>query len=235
MTDKPKTIQEALAEVQRKINEYNWDEKDFSAEKNFPDPKKPEVSSKPKPAAPKAAAKPGVVSTIGKTIARNPKTALAGAAIAAGTAALGSDGIQKVKQFGKDVWHQATTGEGPTPVKDAITGKSSSATPASSTPAATSDKTPTTSTAPAPAPAAETKTETKPKPMSFSQAFKSAREKATAAGNPSTGQFDYQGKKYQTNVAGEKYVPAAQQTSVEPKTDNVPLPPSRISRTVINL
>jgi hypothetical protein len=50
-----------------------------------------------------------------------------------------------------------------------------------------------------------------PKPQSFSSAFKAAREKA---GN-STGSFTWNGKQYQTNRAGEKYVSKKNQTPVK--------------------
>jgi hypothetical protein len=50
--------------------------------------------------------------------------------------------------------------------------------------------------------------------MSFNQAFAAARKAATAAGHPSTGQFTWKGKKYQTNVQGEPYVSMSKQTPV---------------------
>jgi len=50
--------------------------------------------------------------------------------------------------------------------------------------------------------------------MSFGDAFAAARKKAKTQGSESTGQFEYKGKKYQTNVKGEKYVPMSKQTKV---------------------
>jgi hypothetical protein len=51
-------------------------------------------------------------------------------------------------------------------------------------------------------------------PQTFAQAFAAARQKAASAGVPSTGQFSWQGKQYQTNLAGQKYVPMSQQKKV---------------------
>lgn len=87
----------------------------------------------------------------------------------------------------------------------------------------------------APKPAANTAATAAPKketPTSFSQAFKTAREKAAAGGSPSTGSFQWtnpktgETKSYQTNVAGEKYVPTSRQTQVDR-----PEPPRRPSST----
>lgn len=50
-----------------------------------------------------------------------------------------------------------------------------------------------------------------PQPQSFSSAFKAAREKAGG----STGRFTWNGKEYQTNRAGEKYVSRKNQTPVK--------------------
>ena len=67
----------------------------------------------------------------------------------------------------------------------------------------------------------------KPKPvdlnkLQFTEAFKTSREQATAAETPSTGQFEWRGKKFQTNVEGEKYVPQDQQNVLEPPAEKVP-------------
>ena len=51
--------------------------------------------------------------------------------------------------------------------------------------------------------------------QTFAQAFAAARKAAAEKGAKSTGQFEYQGKKFQTNVKGEKYVPMAKQTKVD--------------------
>jgi hypothetical protein len=59
-----------------------------------------------------------------------------------------------------------------------------------------------------------TKIQDAPK-QTFGQAFAAARKAASEKGAKSTGQFEYQGKKFQTNVKGEKYVPMAKQTKVD--------------------
>lgn len=59
-----------------------------------------------------------------------------------------------------------------------------------------------------------TKIQDAPK-QTFGQAFAAARKAAAEKGAKSTGQFEYQGKKFQTNVKGEKYVPMAKQTKVD--------------------
>lgn len=64
--------------------------------------------------------------------------------------------------------------------------------------------------------------EKKEGPKTFGQAFAAARKAATEKGAKSTGQFEWEGKKYQTNIQGtgttkkpqEKYVPTAKQTKV---------------------
>lgn len=63
--------------------------------------------------------------------------------------------------------------------------------------------------------------------QSFSQAFAAARQAAKEKGAQSTGQFEYKGKQYQTNIKGEKYVPTSKQTVVgttktEPATPPAP-------------
>ena len=50
--------------------------------------------------------------------------------------------------------------------------------------------------------------------QTFGQAFAAARKAAAEKGVKSTGQFEYQGKKFQTNIKGEKYVPMSKQTKV---------------------
>ena len=77
-----------------------------------------------------------------------------------------------------------------------------------------------------------------PAKQTFSQAFSAARAKAKEAGSAATGQFEFGGKKFQTNInpakGAEKYVPTTKQTDTgikaEPVTksvDNVPTPPRR--------
>lgn len=73
---------------------------------------------------------------------------------------------------------------------------------------------PTTTTAPS-GPSEKSKT--------FAQAFAAARKSASEKGVKTTGQFEYQGKKYQTNIKGtgtskkpqEKYVSTSKQTKVD--------------------
>lgn len=97
----------------------------------------------------------------------------------------------------------------------ALTGKKDSDTTPS-----TSGATPTTPTTATPA--STTSTGGDSKPMSFGQAFAAARKAATEKGVKTTGQFEYQGKKYQTNIRGtgtakkpqEKYVSAGKQTKI---------------------
>jgi hypothetical protein len=244
MTDKPKTIQEALAEVQSKINEAQKAKSttDWSDEASYkgsaPEPEAPEApKAAPKPTTPKSTAAPKAAAPT-TPVAKGPSRLKVGvrgglAGLALGYAASRPE-VQDaaVKAAG---WAKEKAGQAGDWLKDkaqkfddnldTLNKKPEApATPASSTPtSAPADKTPTK------LPDIDVKAAPKStaKPMSFSQAFKTAREKATTAGHPSTGQFEYQGKKFQTNVAGEKYVPAAQQTSVEPKVDNVPLPPKR--------
>lgn len=66
---------------------------------------------------------------------------------------------------------------------------------------------------------------------SFKDAFALARSAAKSAGNASGGSFSYNGKSYQTNIAGEKYTPAVKQTSTDsgPPTSNIPTPTPRPS------
>lgn len=70
--------------------------------------------------------------------------------------------------------------------------------------------------APSPAPTGSSTAAPKPQTdqQSFAQAFAAARKAAAATGDASTGQFTWQGKQYQTNVAGEPYVPPSQQRPV---------------------
>ena len=66
---------------------------------------------------------------------------------------------------------------------------------------------------------AATPTPAKAEPTSFKQAFAQARKEAGTMGAKSTGQFEYKGSKYQTNIQGkgtakapeEKFVPMSQQ------------------------
>ena len=66
----------------------------------------------------------------------------------------------------------------------------------------------------------------KVEPKTFSQAFSAARKAASEKGSPASGQFEFKGKTYQTNVKGEKYVAPPKQTTVS-TTKEVPLPPKR--------
>ena len=275
MSDNPKTIQEALAEVQRNMNEaysppFEKDPSGGFRKKpkldtskpggKIPDVKlAPEAPTTPPKSTPKPAAPKEPFFTPGKGVKSIAKNIIAPVAIGGALGAAASQGVKQLatgtqagREFGKNLGKipsiksaaQAmvrgrekvadTLGDVPVVGQSLKAGYQSlykdskfnttAATPADTTPKTTpADKTPTK------LPDIDVKAAPKPssKPMSFSQAFKSAREKATTAGSPSTGQFEFKGKKYQTNVAGEKYVPAAQQTSVEPKVETVPLPPKR--------
>lgn len=50
--------------------------------------------------------------------------------------------------------------------------------------------------------------------LSFGQAFAQARRLAAQQGSAGQGQFTWRGQKYQTNIAGEPYVPAGQQIKI---------------------
>jgi hypothetical protein len=56
--------------------------------------------------------------------------------------------------------------------------------------------------------------------LSFGQAFTAARRAATAAGNPASGKFTWQGKDYQTNLAGEDYLKPDKLTTVPATSTN---------------
>jgi len=70
--------------------------------------------------------------------------------------------------------------------------------------------------------------------MTFGQAFAAARKAATEKGAKSTGQFEYKGKQYQTNIQGkgtpkapeEKYVAPSKQTKVDIGTTKASAPTS---------
>jgi hypothetical protein len=70
--------------------------------------------------------------------------------------------------------------------------------------------------------------------MTFGQAFAAARKAATEKGAKSTGQFEYKGKQYQTNIQGkgapkapeEKYVAPTKQTKVDIGTTKASAPTS---------
>lgn len=83
----------------------------------------------------------------------------------------------------------------------------------------TTSAAPTSDTTPPSQPTSVTPTQEPAKPeapkQTFGQAFAAARKAAAEKGAKSTGQFEYQGKKFQTNVKGEKYVPMAKQTKVD--------------------
>ncbi len=287
MSDKPKTIQEALAEVQHNINEaYSPPfEKDPSGGfrrkpkldtskpgGKIPDVKlAPEAPTTPPKSTPKPAAPKEPFFTPGKGLKSIAKNIIAPVAIGGALGAAASQGAkewatetQAGREFGKNLGKipsiksaaQAmvrgrekvadTLGDVPVVGQSLKAGYQSlykdskfnttAATPADTTPKTTpADKTPTK------LPDIDVKAAPKPssKPMSFSQAFKSAREKATTAGSPSTGQFEFKGKKYQTNVAGEKYVSMSKQSKVDSNSttstakpaatpsSSVPLPPKR--------
>jgi len=271
MSDKQKTIQEALAEVQHNVNEasappYERDPSGGFRKKpqldtskpggKIPDVKlapevKPDVATKmsnsgtalgqaERSAAPKPVSKIGsAVKNVVKSAA--PIAAAAGsAAVGAGAGFLVGKAAEKLatgtetgrnvgKWIGDNVPGAKAAADALKPTGDAIT-KTFGGTP----PDRSGSKTETPKPKELPkidVPAKET-----PKPTSFSQAFKTAREKATEMGKPSTGQFQFKGKDYQTNVKGEKYVAPSKQTKVDtssttatkPDTSTAaPLPPKR--------
>jgi hypothetical protein len=91
-----------------------------------------------------------------------------------------------------------------------------------------------------PAKPAATSTTTPSKPMTFGQAFSAARKAASEKGAKTTGQFEYQGKKYQTNIRGtgtakkpvEKYVSTGKQTKVNVGGDVKPIEPAPVKHTL---
>lgn len=97
------------------------------------------------------------------------------------------------------------------------------------------------SPAPAPAPIATKSAEpvqsTAPK-QTFSQAFAAARAEAKSKGDASSGHFTYNGKIYQTNVAGEKYKPApklpANPPAPVPRPKDEPTKETETPSTVVN-
>ena len=66
----------------------------------------------------------------------------------------------------------------------------------------------------------------KVEPKTFGQAFSAARKAASEKGSAASGQFEFKGKTYQTNVKGEKYVAPPKQTAVSTSKE-VPLPPTK--------
>jgi len=280
MSDKPKTIQEALAEIQRKVNEErakkvaemysSLDEampeikvggknlqtkavtpknkaQDYIANKEGT--KIPPAENQNLPGSPPKLSKPATVTDLTKSSGTTAKTIgkLGAAASIAGNAGLGAAAIGGMAsgalgylgtqtQTGRDVgkWigdnvpGAKTAAEYMRQAGEAIGVREPRQTKPAETPKPTElpkIDVPAKQTTPAPKPAAP-KAET---PSSFGAAFKAAREKATELGKPSTGQFEYKGKQYQTNIQGkgtpkapeEKYVPMTQQT----KVDNVSTKP----------
>ena len=270
MSEDKKTIQEALAEVQRnaelkRIEEAKkaWGDSLQVDEASMPNikvgGKKVQTSTKPT-TAPAAnqntpSSTPAPTPTSGLNTATNiatgasmlPKKMLGGAAVGAAAGELGKEiafGSEKARQLGHDIYKNVP---GAAAVSDTMLKareylglpstapkeyqRTSADLPKIDVPATPKAETPKPE-APKPAPKAET-------PSSFGAAFKAAREKATAAGKPSTGQFEFQGKKYQTNIKGEKYVPMTKQTKVDSgstastakpaatPSSSVPLPPKR--------
>ena len=240
MSEDKKTILEALAEVQKNAEQKRiaeakkaWGDALQVDEAAMPNIKigGKKVPTSTKPATTTAANQntPGssAPSSSGVSTAANiatgasmlPKKMLGGAAVGAAASELGKEvafGSEKARQLGHEIYKNVP---GAAAVSDAMLKtreylgipstapkeyqRTSTDLPKIDVPAAPKAETP----KPAPAPKAET-------PSSFGAAFKAAREKATTAGHASTGQFDYQGKQYQTNVAGEKYVPMSQQSKV---------------------
>lgn len=238
MTDKPKSIQEALAEIQRNI-EINKLEKSQEIWENASDvdegvnpmplikggarylsrgadwvsdvlhnwgssaaktgAKRTTVrptkpSAPPSTSAPKPAAPPKSYTPIGP---KPGKTGLAVGKVGLGALAAGTAATVGYEGIGKLKQWAGT--EAPT--------------------ATTASQTTPDSTSAAPT----TPSQSSEKPASFSQAFAAARKAAAEKGAKTTGQFEYQGKKYQTNIKGtgttkkpqEKYVSMGKQTKVD--------------------
>jgi hypothetical protein len=204
MSDKKKSISEALAEVQRNIDEMSLKlpkfrkmphggyeripelKPDTSVGKVKLTPPEPPKSSgggsgtTPPPEPPKGTEKPSEPPKGEKAPApEKPKTSL-GTKIARGA----------VVGLGLAAGNEALKGLG---VIGAKSGEESKA-EAPSGDAATSAETPKTET---PKVSPETK-------QSFKQAFAAARKAAAEKGAKATGQFEYSGKKYQTNLAPAK-------------------------------
>jgi len=239
MSDKPKTIQEALAEIQRKVNEErakkvaemysSLDEampeikvggknlqtkavtpknkaQDYIANKEGT--KIPPAENQNLPGSPPKLPKPASVTDLSKAaaltraVSRIPKVGTVGTALAVGTT-LAPEVAAKMHQSHKEahssfVPHKETPGVN---VKDSFArmremGKKPTETPK-------------------PSELPKIDVPAKQTPSSFGAAFKAAREKATEMGKPSTGQFEYKGKQYQTNIKGEKYVAPSKQTKVD--------------------
>jgi hypothetical protein len=260
MSDKPKTIQEALAEIQRKVNEErakkvaemysSLDEampeikvggknlqtkavtpknkaQDYIANKEGT--KIPPAENQNLPGSPPKLPKPASVTDLSKAaaltraVSRIPKVGPVGTALAVGTT-LAPEVAAKMHQSHKEahssfVPHKETPGVN---VKDSFARMKEMG------------KKPTETPKPSELPKIDVPA--KQTPSSFGAAFKAAREKATEMGKPSTGQFEYKGKQYQTNIKGEKYVAPSKQTKVDtssttatkPATSTAtPLPPKR--------
>ena len=239
MSEDKKTILEALAEVQKNAEQKRiaeakkaWGDALQVDEAAMPGIKVggKKVPTSTKPATTTAANQNTPGSSSGVSTAANiatgasmlPKKMLGGAAVGAAASELGKEiafGSEKARQLGHEIYKNVP---GAAEVSDAMLKtreylgipstapkeyqRTSTDLPKIDVPAAPKAETPKPE-APKSAPKAET-------PSSFGAAFKAAREKATTAGHASTGQFDYQGKQYQTNVAGEKYVPMSQQSKV---------------------
>jgi hypothetical protein len=239
MSDKPKTIQEALAEIQRKVNEErakkvaemysSLDEampeikvggknlqtkavtpknkaQDYIANKEGT--KIPPAENQNLPGSPPKLPKPASVTDLSKAaaltraVSRIPKVGPVGTALAVGTT-LAPEVAAKMHQSHKEahssfVPHKETPGVN---VKDSFARMKEMG------------KKPTETPKPSELPKIDVPA--KQTPSSFGAAFKAAREKATEMGKPSTGQFEYKGKQYQTNIKGEKYVAPSKQTKVD--------------------
>jgi hypothetical protein len=201
MSDTPKTIQEALAEVQRKINEQRATRvADIIDEASMTLPKL-RTPAPTKTSVPTASQNP--VDTTLKSTGYGPATEIGKAAkVVTGTPT-------EVKPI--------ATSSSPTTASTGRSGVGMNKVMNRSAPSTTASPTPKTTPAPTKSTAApiakSSDTPAAPK-QTFGQAFAAARKSAEEKGSKSTGQFDYEGKKYQTNIKGEKYVPVNKQTKI---------------------
>jgi hypothetical protein len=239
MSDKPKTIQEALAEVQRKVNEERaaktkaeWEAvEEGTALVPYNAVKQNDwrtVSNAPKVAKAAPVASTSGISKVASGLGRFAGPIATGASIGAtasellGAASRTETGRNVGRWIRDNVPGAPAAAEAMKKAGEAIGVREPRQTKPAETPKPTElpkIDVPAKQTTPAPKPAAP-KEKT---PSSFGAAFKAAREKATEMGKPSTGQFEYKGKQYQTNIQGkgtpkapeEKYVAPSKQTKVD--------------------
>lgn len=125
----------------------------------------------------------------------------------------------------KEIGHQAMTGEGPTPIKDIVTGKQSDVTPASSTPK--SDATTPKADTPEP-PKTTGSVKTDDKPVSVVKT-KGGDYNVYAKGSEKAADFRkaYAAAKGNFEWEGRKYAKPSSETSKPATSTDAPLPPKR--------